>query len=785
MADYNVQEAVKRVVARASHQAGVTQLIRRLADQTQGPRLLILMYHRIAERPDRYHPALSTKTFADHIAHVAKHYPCLTADQVCDYLQGRRPLDRTSVAVTFDDGYQDTATIAQPILKRCGVSSMVFLATSAIGTGQALWSDRLGEAFKVTTRPALELDRPGFPPRMPLGSYDERVEALKCVGAYAKQIPQLGLNDFIREVQERLGVQEEPYDGMLSWDQVIALDREGMEVGGHTINHQTLSRLPLDRAQEEIERSKHEIEQRLGHGLKLFCYPNGTWSDITPAVKRIVQKAGFVAAVAAEEGANVHDHSDAYALLRVPAYQTHVPLFAMQLVRTQCTTPPADRLPTGFRVEVVETEQRWDAIETAWRELLAPMRAPASLDSARDDSEQAPRLGLTSLGASPESIEGQARRTGGSFFLSWEWLRTWWETFGGGPSTRAVDTGHGLAQDSAPRALPASLHKRLWVLAVWHPDGRLIGLAPWYIRTERAGGVVPSRVVRWIGDGELVAPEYLDVIARSEDAADVAQTIGQYLMERCDAWDLAELRRVLPGSVAMQRLQAIVRGAGGRAVAAAEPMPCPYVDLPPTWEEYAGRLSQNMRHNIQRRRKKLEKEFPEHAFTVGLPDGSVERALEVMREIHAKRKGAQGIVSPFTKTAYIEFHRRLAKRLTRREQLYFSTLSLGGTVAAAQYGFRDGQTLYAYQIAFDPAFGKYGVAQLLMGRIIETEIQRGTQRIDFMRGDEPYKYDWTSTEHRLVRVELSSQSIRGSLAAAVRKGRSQIGRWLRRQREGT
>ncbi len=747
MADYNVQEAVKRVVARASHQAGVTQLVRQLVDRAQGPRLLILMYHRIAERPDRYHPALSTKTFTEHIAYVAKHYPCLTADQVCDYLQGRRPLERTSVAVTFDDGYQDTATVAQPILQRCGVSSMVFLATSAIGTGQALWSDRLGEAFKVTTRPVLELDRPGFPPRMPLGSYDERIEALKRVGAYAKQIPQLGLNDFIREVQERLGVQEQPYDGMLSWDQVIALDREGMEVGGHTINHQTLSRLPLDRAQEEIECSKHEIEQRLGHGLKLFCYPNGTWSDITPAVKRIVQKAGFVAAVAAEEGANVHDHSDAYALLRVPAYQTHVPLFAMQLVRTQCTTPLADRLPTGFRVEVIESEQRWDTLETAWRELIATMKAPA-------------------------------------FFLSWEWLRTWWETFGAGPSTLRQESRR-IAQDSAPGALPTSLHKRLWVLAVWHPDGQLIGLAPWYIRTERAGGVVPSRIVRWIGDGELVAPEYLDVIARAEDAADVAQTVGQYLMERCDAWDLAELRWVLPGSVAMERLQAIVRGGGGRAASAAEPMPCPYVDLPTTWEEYAGRLSQNMRHNIQRCRKKLEKEFPEHAFTVGLPDGSVERALEVMREIHAKRKGAQGIVSPFTKTAYIEFHRRLVERLMRREQLYFSTLSLGGTVAAAQYGFRDDRTLYAYQIAFDPAFGKYGVAQLLMGRIIETEIQRGTQQIDFMRGDEPYKYDWTNAEHHLVRVELESTSVKGRVAGMVRRGRSAVGAWVRGRRSMT
>ena len=712
MSDYRAGEAIKRVMARAGHQSGATALARRIADLAVGPRLLFLMYHRIADRPDRFHPALSTQAFCDQIAYIATRYPCLTAEEVCDYLVGRRRLTRTSVAVTFDDGYRDTGTIAQPVLARHGVPAMVFLATCAIGTGRALWPDRLGAAFRETTRQMLELDgRQGLPPWLPLRTEEERISALKIVGAYAKTIPQVGLDAFVQEIQERLGVEERSYDGMLSWEEVVAVDRRGIAVGGHTINHQTLSRLPLERAEEEIVRSKEEIERHLGHPIRLFCYPNGTFSDITPAVKRIVERAGFVGAVSAEEGGNDH-HGDPFALLRVPAYQRHVPTFAVQLVRSQLTAPVAQRLPTGFRVEPVTTTERWDALEAAWRELEVATYAP-------------------------------------SLFLTWDWLRSWWEVFGEG--------------------------KRLWVLAVWHPDGRLIGVAPWYLRIERVGGLVPCRMIRWIGDGESVAPEYLDLLARPEEAEDVAQAVGQYLVAQRRSWDLARWRRVRPESAAMRRLQVIVRGAGCTVEPVAEPLPCPYVELPTTWEEYLGRLSPNMRHNIQRRRKKLAKEFPDAAFSVGAPAGDVRQALAIMADLHLKRKATQGIASPFGRASYRQFHERLAERLARRGQVYFAFLRVGGAIAAAQYGFRDGETLYAYQIAFDPAHGKSGVAQILMSHILETEIQRGTRCVDFLRGREPYKFDWTDTERSLVEVVSANRSLRGRLAVLYRWCKGRIG----------
>src|SRR3989338_954193 len=716
MPNYHWKEAGKRVLARASHNSGLTSLLQRVAQQATQPRVLILMYHRLADARDPFHPALPTQAFGDQIAYLAKHYPCLTARQVCDIMQGRRRLTRTSVLVTFDDGYRDTATIAQPILRRHGVPAVVFLATGAIGTGSALWPDRLGEAFKQTAQDSLACDDwEGLPARLRLSTEEERLAALKQVRAYGKQIPQVRLEGLVKEVEGGVGVWGGRHDGMLSWEQVRRLDREGMTIGAHTVHHPILSRLPLAQAGDEILRSKQEIEQRLGHSIAMFCYPNGTFSDITPPIARLVERAGFEAAVAAEDGPNDH-RSDRFSLLRVAAYQKHVPRFAMQLVKAQRASLTAARLPTGYRVEIIDTETRWEELRAAWHDLLSASH-------------------LTSI------------------FQSWEWLRTWWEVFGA--------------------------KKRLWILAVRHPDGRLLGLAPWYLRIEKFFGVLPHRVVRWLGDGELVAPEYLDVIARQEDAEDVAKAIGQFLASN-DQWDRCALRRGLTASAALRRLQTTLMAFGGWGRSQPEWSPCPYVELPPTWEEYFNRLSPDMRHNIKRRRKKLDRDYPGHTLAVGSPDGDVRRGLMMVRELHLKRKGTQGIVSPFEQPLYLDFHLKLAERLERQGALYLAFLNVEGKPVAAQYGFRDDGILYAYQMCFDPAYGKAGVAQVLLSHIIETEIQRGTRRIDFLRGAETYKYDWTAQEHRLVQRDLTHRTVAGRLAGMILRQRARLGAWVRR-----
>jgi peptidoglycan/xylan/chitin deacetylase (PgdA/CDA1 family) len=101
---------------------------------------------------------------------------------------------------------------------------------------------------------------------------------------------------------------------VLDWEELAELDREGvLRIGAHTVTHPNLTLLDEERAQGEIEGSKRQLEERLGHAVETFCYPAGLFGE---RERRLVAEAGFRAAVSCEPGLNT-PATDRFALQRV------------------------------------------------------------------------------------------------------------------------------------------------------------------------------------------------------------------------------------------------------------------------------------------------------------------------------------------------------------------------------------------------------------------------------------------------------------------------------------
>lgn len=74
----------------------------------------------------------------------------------------------------------------------------------------------------------------------------------------------------------------------MTWDQIIEMDKAGMEIGGHSRTHPYLTKIVdnvlLDR---EIMQPKAIIEAKLGHKIDSFAYPFGFYNArVIAAVKR-------------------------------------------------------------------------------------------------------------------------------------------------------------------------------------------------------------------------------------------------------------------------------------------------------------------------------------------------------------------------------------------------------------------------------------------------------------------------------------------------------------------
>lgn len=80
---------------------------------------------------------------------------------------------------------------------------------------------------------------------------------------------------------------------MLSWRQIVTLDALGIEIGGHSRTHPQLDVLPACRLADEVETSKRDLEDAVGHPVTAFSYPQGYTS---PAVRRALTTAGWTSA---------------------------------------------------------------------------------------------------------------------------------------------------------------------------------------------------------------------------------------------------------------------------------------------------------------------------------------------------------------------------------------------------------------------------------------------------------------------------------------------------------
>ena len=104
-------------------------------------RLPILMYHRLTVRPEDHPYSLVTGRFRSQLKILrALGYRSVSPLEIARAAQGGPPLPRPSVAITFDDGYRDTLSLALPILREFGFTAVCYLVADRVGKASD-WTD--------------------------------------------------------------------------------------------------------------------------------------------------------------------------------------------------------------------------------------------------------------------------------------------------------------------------------------------------------------------------------------------------------------------------------------------------------------------------------------------------------------------------------------------------------------------------------------------------------------------------------------------------------------------
>ncbi len=119
-----------------------------------------------------------------------------------------------TIALTFDDGFQNFYAEAFPVLEECGFTATVFLVTNYCEKHND-WEGNL---------PTLERSK------------------------------------------------------LMSWSEIKELHNHGIEFGAHSLSHPDFTKIPLEEVKRELVESKKVIEDKLGSAVETFAYPYGRFN---------------------------------------------------------------------------------------------------------------------------------------------------------------------------------------------------------------------------------------------------------------------------------------------------------------------------------------------------------------------------------------------------------------------------------------------------------------------------------------------------------------------------
>ncbi|HKY35749.1 MAG TPA: polysaccharide deacetylase family protein [Polyangiaceae bacterium] len=286
------------------HRSGGLRALLALRSSRSSDWLSILTYHRFPSESGVEHfddgvIDATVQEFETHVSCLKRHFTIVGADELRALGSGKK-LPPHPVAITFDDGYLDCYAQALPILQRHGCKAIFFVATSIITERKLYWWDRIAYLVKHCQQERLLLRYP-IPLEIVLdANRSQTIERLLRLVKRQQLAKPFRLEPFLEELTAAANVpwsrelEQACADRLLmTWDQIRALHRAGMDVQSHTRSHRILQTLSSTELVEELVGSREDLERELGERPRLIAYPGGNPIALASPIRNALQKSGY------------------------------------------------------------------------------------------------------------------------------------------------------------------------------------------------------------------------------------------------------------------------------------------------------------------------------------------------------------------------------------------------------------------------------------------------------------------------------------------------------------
>ncbi len=308
-------------------------------------------------------------------------------------------------------------------------------------------------------------------------------------------------------------------------------------------------------------------------------------------------------------------------------------------------------------------------------------------------------------------------------FLRFEYLKTWWQTRGGGEWPESAQL----------------------VIISAHEAGKLVGIAPCFV-TERDG----KRSLLFLGSIEI--SDYLDLIVNPQHVEEFSQGLLAYIKTTLtEEYQLSviDLQNILENSPSLHALQQAALTNG--LVCEISPLQrAPYIPLSGNYEEYMASLDKKQRHEMRRKvRRLMEQPVPSEWYIANDP-ATIDNEIEDFIGLMAFDSEKQTFLTPQMK----EQMRASMLEAFKAGILQLTFLRIGEVKAAAYLNFDYENRIYVYNSGIHPACYEHSPGWVLLVHLLKWANENNRFEFDFMRGTEDYKYKFGAVDRQVMRVKI-------------------------------
>jgi CelD/BcsL family acetyltransferase involved in cellulose biosynthesis len=363
-------------------------------------------------------------------------------------------------------------------------------------------------------------------------------------------------------------------------------------------------------------------------------------------------------------------------------------------------------------------------------------------------------------------------------FSAWAFHRAWWDAYGESAHEETlviVDPADGARPGTGtPVAIAPLMHRH-----VVEPRDAETHTS---IRHGAGAELTPVEpTAKAVYFGASYHADYATLLTDPLDLPEVAAAVCELLADEARPnpdhpapWDVIDLRRLRladPATTALAAAFGEHEMAEGWTLNLEREDVCPVATLPAgDIDDFLATLGKKERHEIRRKVRRAEThggirfvESPDPLAVSTAPDARGRTDLELFIELHQARWGADGLFpdSPGGAQSRLFFRRLFELFGTPAEggsvggfggSLRLSFQWVGDARIAASVHFETADSIHYYNAGIDPAYRTLSPGVLLVDGLVRRALETGRTRLDFLRGNEGYKYEWGAVDEPIQRL---------------------------------